>query len=619
MNVHMHHDLINFFFFFQEPTEQKLGEETYVVRGSGSKRRRVLTNDTFYYVPLDESLKQLVSHPDVALEISRSNKSTDGLLRDFCDGTACRDHVELCNPGTLQLIAYFDEIEICNPLGSSAKKHKVGVFLYTVGNLRPKFRSSLRSIILFAVAKSTDIKQYGIDSILKPFIRDINRISKDGIDIGSCIVKANLLAFLGDNMGSNLIGGFKESMGNALRFCRTCLATRHTSQWKFRHISFDARDDVSHADHCNLLKGPLKDHHSVVYGINRKAALQDVNHFSVVTGLPHDIMHDLLEGAFLFELKACLNHCVNERYFTVDELNERIMSFDFGTSENANKPACIDEKVLKSKDGKLHQSASQTWLLSRMLPLLIGDKVPIQDENWYCYTILLKILDICTQHECNENTVAYLDVLIEEHHTLYREIYTHESIKPKHHFMVHYPKQILTFGPLINCWTMRHEAKLRLCKMVGRFGNFKNICLSIAEKHQRWLCYHLQFPHGSFLTESVEVGGRSRCINVVEERRDIKEKLCLLGVSDDAVICHPAWVLYFNSMFKRSNVIIVKYDEYPVFAKIIDIMSLPDSRIIFCAFLYKTLHFDNHYHAFVVELTTQIVCIGLSDLMYPFS
>ena len=199
-------------------------------------------------------------------------------------------------------------------------------------------------------------------------------------------------------------------------------ATRHTSQRKFRHISFDARDDVSHADYCNLLKGPLKDHHSVVYGINRKAALQDVNHFSVVTGLPHDIMHDVLEGAFLFELKACLNHCVNEKYFTVDELNERIMSFNFDTSENANKPACIDEKVLKSKDGKLHQSTSQTWLLSRMLPLLIGDKVPSQDENWYCYTILLKILDICTQHECSENTVAYLDVLIEEHHTLYREI-----------------------------------------------------------------------------------------------------------------------------------------------------------------------------------------------------
>ena len=177
----------------------------------------------------------------------------------------------------------------------------------------------------------------------------------------------------------------------------------------------------------------------------------------------------------------------------------------------------------------------------------------------------------------------------------------------------------MTFGPLINCWTMRNEAKLKLCKTVGRFGNFKNICLSIAEKHQRRLCYQLQFTRGSFLTESVKVGGRSRCINVVEERKDVKEKLNLLGVSDDAVICHPAWVLYFRSVFKCSNVIIVKFDDYPVFAKIIDIMSLPGSRIVFYASLYQTLHFDNDYHAFVVESTTQIVCISLIELVYSFS
>ena len=78
----------------------------------------MLATDTFYYVPLDKSLKQFISHPDVSLEISKSHKSTDGILRDFCDGTACRDHLELCNQATLQIIAYFDELEICNPLGS---------------------------------------------------------------------------------------------------------------------------------------------------------------------------------------------------------------------------------------------------------------------------------------------------------------------------------------------------------------------------------------------------------------------------------------------------------------------------------------------------------------------
>ena len=70
-----------------------------------------------------------------------------------------------------------------------------------------------------------------------------------------------------------------------------------------------------------------------------------------------------------------------------------------------------------------------------------------------------------------------------------------------------------------------------------------------------------------------------------------------------------------NSTFKRSNVIIVKLDDYPVFAKVIDIMSLPDSGLVFCASLYKTFHFENHCHAFVVELTKQIVCFTLSDFV----
>jgi len=39
----------------------------------------------FYYVPLLESLRQFWSHPDVTNEISKSHKSNNGILRDFCD------------------------------------------------------------------------------------------------------------------------------------------------------------------------------------------------------------------------------------------------------------------------------------------------------------------------------------------------------------------------------------------------------------------------------------------------------------------------------------------------------------------------------------------------------
>lgn len=33
------------------------------------------------------------------------------------------------NPHALQIIAYFDELEVCNPLGGQAEIHKLGKFL----------------------------------------------------------------------------------------------------------------------------------------------------------------------------------------------------------------------------------------------------------------------------------------------------------------------------------------------------------------------------------------------------------------------------------------------------------------------------------------------------------
>ena len=43
-------------------------------------------------------------------------------------------------------------------MGSSSKKHKVKI-LFTIGNSHPKFRSALKCIFVFAVAKTDDINK----------------------------------------------------------------------------------------------------------------------------------------------------------------------------------------------------------------------------------------------------------------------------------------------------------------------------------------------------------------------------------------------------------------------------------------------------------------------------
>ena len=49
------------------------------------------------------------------------------MLGDLCDGEVFREHVIFsANPNALQIVAYYAEVELANPLGSKAKKNKIG-------------------------------------------------------------------------------------------------------------------------------------------------------------------------------------------------------------------------------------------------------------------------------------------------------------------------------------------------------------------------------------------------------------------------------------------------------------------------------------------------------------
>ena len=601
-----------------------LGRPSYICTGTGTKRKQVLSQDKYYYVPILESLKALLQNEHVIHEISVDRTSKDGVLRDFCDGKMCLDHPLFgTESNALQIIAYYDDLEICNPLGAAAKRHKIGAFFFFLANIRPCLRSSLKYSQLFAIAKTSDIKSYGIDSVLQPFVSDLQTLANEGISVSVKVKSYNfkgcLLAFLADNLASHALGGFKESMGFAFRFCRKCLATKEQSQKAFISSMFEHRTPQEHIKQCALLVGPLKDHYSTTYGINRNSILNRIPNFSVVSGLSHDIMHDLFEGVIPFELKLLLKHCIELKYFSLNELNEKICAFDFGYSNVSNKPGVIDSSVLSSS-GKFRLTASSMWLLSRTLPLIVGLSVPASDPYWQCYCLLLKIVDICTSLECSKDSIAFLSTLIEEHHSIFVNLHG-EVLTPKMHSMVHYPDQILNFGPIIFSWCMRMEAKLKLCKRVGRFGNFKNICYSVAHSHQRWMC--LQLQDSSFIKIIPEIGGNATVQAYAEEPPHIQDAVQNLGIrlQESRRVCHPPWVKLQSSVFKKTAIVIVKLnDGVPVFGKVADILvfNSDSSNICLVVHLFITEYYDNHFHAFCVKPTQELQIIQLSSLKYPF-
>ena len=59
-------------------------------------------------------------------------------------------------------------------------------------------------------------------------------------------------------------------------------------------------------------------------------------------------------------------------------------------------------------------------------------------------------------------------------------------------------------GPLVLTWCMRTEAKNAYVKRIARSSNFKNVPFTVARRHQRLLCAHLQ--SASFFDKALECG-----------------------------------------------------------------------------------------------------------------
>ena len=124
---------------------------------------------------------------------------------------------------------YIDDFEVCNPLGTSRKKHKLCAIYWVIANLPVRDRSSLCTIYLAALCKSQDVKTFGYSPILQPLLRDLKLLENQGIYRLGTSVRGTVIYISSDNLGAHSFAGFEESF-NVDKFCRFCLAGRKDIQ-----------------------------------------------------------------------------------------------------------------------------------------------------------------------------------------------------------------------------------------------------------------------------------------------------------------------------------------------------------------------------------------------------
>lgn len=258
-------------------------------------------------------------------------------------------------------------------------------------------------------------------------------------------------------------------------------------------------------------------------------------------------------------------------------------------------------------------TASQMISFVLNFGVMVGDLIKNKkDSYWQLYKLLRQILCYSLMSETDESIRTRFQDTIENHHRLYIRIIG--DLIPKDHIVSHYPPISGEFGPVVNMWCMRQEAKhYTLKKYANVTANRINLPYSLAMRHQ--LVQSDYFLAKKAFTPPVVSCAKNDSKFLYES--DV-EQLSFENMKFESV--KHAFV--GKTKFQVNTLVLIKVtSDIPQFGKILKVYKndginnpLKDSDFILKYQVIRTVEFNDHFQAYEVEDTNKDEVIKLNDL-----
>ncbi|KAK3929621.1 Zinc finger protein 76 [Frankliniella fusca] len=599
-------------FFHKLPGYVPAKEIILDVGDSGKKR-------VFHYIPVDSSLKAFLSDKSIASVLLDDLQTKAKLVfQDFYNGSVFQKNQFFKeNPDALVIILYQDEFEVVCPIGSAKNKYKILAVYYSLGNLPPHLHSNPKNIQLVALCRK---KYFNPDKVFGIIVNDLIKLEKEGVEVSLNVFKKVGVAFIaGDNLGSHSLGGFLENFSRSTYFCRYCLIQRKDfnnifnqtvnvrDDWEenSEEMENEVADTGDSSDEGEVSLGSESEDNSsgdsetesedssdeesvessLVYlqkshpkrteesynnavrklqsgskksyeGIKCDPLFNKLEAFHVCSpGLGPCLGHDLNEGVVAHDLALFTKYFVKtKKWFTYSNLKTRIETFQYSSMDLRDKPVAPCEDAKRVVGG-----AWQVWTLLRLYPLIIGDKIKdVADPAWRAILKLIEIMEMVTAPSIHFTYVAHLQLVIDEYLSLRVSSLPDQKLRPKHHYLTHYPKLITELGNLMKCWTLRFESKHSFFKKIMRvLKNFKNVTYSLAEKHQLYQTLLRQTEdYKNFLPSEKNI------LNIDLFSFDVQTAIYKENLIGDIYECSS--FTYKGNTYKKGNVVVINQEAYNI-------------------------------------------------------